>query len=180
MREALFTSVGWSKSDVPSVRPSERRSSGSYPNSGFSDSVSGFCKLFLKLKKSNGFSDSRILLHFLKAYYLVGFSDSAYFILNGFSDSVSGFSDSTDSRILCTDSELNGFSDSQKHLRILRSVCGFSDSQRILACGFSELLLKLDFSCIYVIIYLKTQITLVLEGFRTNPEKCELFEFIPS
>ena len=30
---------------------------------------------------------------------------------------------------------------------------------------------------IYAIIYLKTQITLVLEGFRTNPQKCELFEF---
>ena len=44
-------------------------------------------------------------------------------------------------------------------------------------CGFSELLLKLDFSCIYAIIYLKTQITLVLEGFRINPEKCELFGF---
>ena len=38
------------------------RSSGSYPNSGFSDSVSGFCKLFLKLKKSNGFSDSASFL----------------------------------------------------------------------------------------------------------------------
>ena len=117
--------------------PACGRSSGSYPNSGFSDSVSGFCKIFLKLKKSNGFSDSRILLHFLKANYL-----------NGFSDSVSGFSYSTDSRIL------NGFS--------------VADSQK---------LLKLDFSSIYVIIYLKTQITLVLEGFRTNPEKYELFEF---
>ena len=112
------------------------RSSGSYPNSGFSDSVSGFCKLFLKLKKSNGFSDSRILLHFLKAYYLVGFSDSAYFILNGFSDSVSGFSDSTDSRIL------NGFSVrilSSTDSRILRSICGFSEvfaDSRILN-GFS-------------------------------------------
>ena len=106
-----------------------------------------------------------------------GFSDSAYFILNGFSDSVSGFSYSTDSRIL------NGFSVRILSSRILGFSEAFADSQKYLRIlnGFSvadsQKLLKLDFSSIYVIIYLKTQITLVLEGFRTNPEKYELFEF---
>ena len=130
--------MGWTSSRLLRSRSvAVWRSSGSYPNSGFSDSVSGFCKIFLKLKKSNGFSDSRILLHFLKANYLNGFSDSAYFILNGFSDSVSGFSYSTDSRILngfsvrILSSRILGFSeafaDSQKYLRIL----GFSTDSRL-------------------------------------------------